>query len=71
MKKTNAGKGSSPRPFSVPLGSFNDNFEIIFGKKLKKCSTCNGSGEVVSYQRDGKTPAYLNECPVCRGFGQI
>ena len=26
MKNANAGKGSSPRPFSVPLGSFNDNF---------------------------------------------
>lgn len=71
MKNSNAGKGSSPRPFSVPLGSFNNNFEKIFGKKPIKCSTCNGTGEVVSYQRDGKTPAYLDECPNCRGFGDL
>ena len=60
MKNSNAGKGSSPRHFSVPLGSFNNNFEKIFG-----------TGEVVSYQRDGKTPAYLDECPNCRGFGDL
>lgn len=71
MKNYDGGKGSSPRPFSVPLSSFNDNFEKIFGKKPKKCSTCSGTGEVVSYQRDGKTPAYLDECPTCRGFGDL
>jgi hypothetical protein len=30
------GKGSRPRPFSVPLKTFDNNFEAIFGKKDKK-----------------------------------
>lgn len=29
------GKGSSPRPFSVPLEEFDNRFEAIFGKKKK------------------------------------
>lgn len=65
------GKGSNPRPFSIPLGQFNDNFERIFGKKPKQCSSCHGTGEVICFQKDGKTEAYRDECPSCNGKGQI
>ena len=68
---SDGGKGSSARPFSVPIGQFNDNFEKIFGKKPKQCPTCNGTGDVVAYQRDGKTEAYRDECPSCDGKGQL
>jgi hypothetical protein len=67
----NAGKGSSPRPFTVPLGQFNENFERIFGKKPKQCSTCHGTGEVITYQRDNKTECYSDECPSCDGKGVL
>ena len=30
------GKGSRPRPYSVPLKEFNNNYELIFGKKEDK-----------------------------------
>jgi len=30
-----SGKGSSPRPFSVPRKVYEDNWEKIFGKKVK------------------------------------
>lgn len=31
-----AGKGSRPRPFSVPLEEYNNNLDRIFGEKPKK-----------------------------------
>lgn len=31
-----AGKGSRPRPFSVPLDEYNNNLDRIFGQKPKK-----------------------------------
>jgi len=31
-----AGKGSRPRPFSVPLDEYNKNLDAIFGEKPKK-----------------------------------
>jgi hypothetical protein len=31
-----AGKGSRPRPFSVPLDEYNKNLTAIFGEKPKK-----------------------------------
>lgn len=31
-----AGKGSKPRPLSVPRKQFDDNWERIFGKAKKK-----------------------------------
>lgn len=65
------GKGSAARPFSVPMAQFNDNFERIFRKKPKTCPTCNGTGEAISYQRDGKTEAYRDECPSCDGKGSV
>ena len=33
---SDGGKGDVPRPFSVPLEVFDDNFEAIFGKKTNK-----------------------------------
>ena len=33
------GKGSKPRPLSVPRKQFEDNWDKIFGKKLPKKST--------------------------------
>jgi hypothetical protein len=30
------GKGSRPRPLSIPLGEFNDRLDTIFGKKPPK-----------------------------------
>ena len=29
-------KGSSPRPFSIPLKEYNDRLDAIFGEKPKK-----------------------------------
>lgn len=36
------GKGSAPRPYSVPKESFDQNFERIFGKKESEliCPRC-------------------------------
>lgn len=31
-----SGKGSSPRPYSVPKESFDESFDRIFGRKLTK-----------------------------------
>jgi hypothetical protein len=33
---SDGGKGSRPRPFSVPKSVFDENFEAIFGKKKKE-----------------------------------
>jgi hypothetical protein len=35
------GKGSSPRPYSVPKEKFNDTFDKIFGEKRTYCDVCN------------------------------
>jgi len=32
---SDGGKGDSPRPFSVPLKKFDENWNAIFGKKKK------------------------------------
>lgn len=32
---SDGGKGSSPRPFSVPKEDFDNRWEVIFGKKKK------------------------------------
>jgi hypothetical protein len=36
---SHGGKGSSPRPYDVPLDQFSDNYERTFGKKIT-CETC-------------------------------
>lgn len=33
---SDGGKGDVPRPFSIPLEVFDNNFEAIFGKKTTK-----------------------------------
>jgi len=35
-KKSEAGKGDTPRPFSVPLDEFGKRWEIAFGKNRNK-----------------------------------
>ena len=37
------GKGSSPRPFSIPKDDYNKRFEEIFGKKEKQMSQVRAS----------------------------
>lgn len=34
--KHDGGKGDKPRPFSVDLEKFSDNFDLIFGKKKEQ-----------------------------------
>ena len=36
MSMSDGGKGSNPRPFTVPRNVFEDNFDAIFGKKENK-----------------------------------
>jgi hypothetical protein len=36
---SDGGKGSSPRPFSVPKEEFDNRWEVIFGKKQKQEQT--------------------------------
>ena len=36
MRMSDGGKGDVPRPFSVSLEVFDNNFEAIFGKKTTK-----------------------------------
>ena len=36
VKKSEAGKGDTPRPFSVPLDEYGKRWEMAFGKKRKK-----------------------------------
>jgi len=38
---SDGGKGTLPRPYSVPLDTFSDNYERTFGKKV----TCPDCGE--------------------------
>jgi hypothetical protein len=42
MSKMHGGKGDAPRPFSVDLEKFADNFDLIFGKKDKPVKTYTG-----------------------------
>jgi DnaJ-class molecular chaperone len=66
-----AGKGDSPRPFSVTIDKFKENFEKIFGKKSnpkKPCSECLGSGKVAY---DNAKGSFDDVCPVCSGKGSV
>ena len=39
---SDGGKGSKPRPIEIPREKFNDNWDNIFGKKVKdESSSCN------------------------------
>ncbi len=40
MKKSDGGKGSVPRPFSVSVEEYGKNYDMIF-KKKKSCGNCD------------------------------
>lgn len=66
-----AGKGDSPRPYSVSLDKFRDNFDKIFGKKsdfVKPCNECKGSGKII---KGNQNVAFHDVCPVCSGKGNV
>ena len=37
---SDSGKGSNPRPFSIPKNEFDDKFDTIFGEKRTFCDVC-------------------------------
>jgi hypothetical protein len=45
---SHGGKGSSPRPYDVPLDQFRDNYERTFGKKI----TCERCGKTFRLKPD-------------------
>jgi len=45
---SHGGKGSSPRPYDVPLDHFSDNYERTFGKKV----TCPDCGKTFRLKPD-------------------
>jgi hypothetical protein len=45
---SHGGKGSSPRPYDVPLDQFSDNCERTFGKKI----TCPDCGKTFRLKPD-------------------
>lgn len=48
------GKGSNPRPFSVPKEEYDKRFETIFGKKEKKYESSSVEQESMSVLRSSK-----------------
>lgn len=40
---SDGGKGSKPRPIEIPREKFNDNWDKIFGKKVKNESSSGNS----------------------------
>jgi hypothetical protein len=38
---SDGGKGSKPRPLSIPKEEFADKFDTIFGEKRTYCDVCN------------------------------
>ena len=40
---SDGGKGSKPRPIEIPREKFNDNWDKIFGKKVKDESSSSDS----------------------------
>jgi DnaJ-class molecular chaperone len=66
-----AGKGDSPRPYSVSLDKFKENFDKIFGKKSeteKPCKECNGSGKII---KGNQNASFDDFCPICSGKGNV
>ena len=45
------GKGSSPRPYSVPKDKFNEQFDAIFGKKKDESKQSNEGTSIGSEGR--------------------
>jgi hypothetical protein len=48
MSKSDGGKGSSPRPFSVSQDEYNKRWDAIFGRDLKEESTIEEENDEVS-----------------------
>jgi hypothetical protein len=46
MNRHDGGKGDAPRPFSVDLEKFAENFDLIFGKKEKKTEPVPFAGHI-------------------------
>ena len=49
---SDGGKGSAPRPFSVPKEEFNNNWEAIFGKKPSGGMTTEDAEKLGSAQKE-------------------
>lgn len=50
---SDGGKGSKPRPFSVPNEVFDNNWDLIFGKKDKKKE--DGNNNRSEFSNDDKS----------------
>ena len=48
MAKWHGGKGSTPRPFSVDKKTFEDNWELAFGKKQTEEELINEISKLVA-----------------------
>lgn len=50
---SDGGKGSKPRPFSIPLNNFSENWDRIFGDKHEKHDQDKGSQASESVESRG------------------
>ena len=55
-----SGKGSKPRPLSVPRKQFDDNWDNIFGKKEKMCEY-SGLPNTDTYKSANELTAFSQE----------
>jgi hypothetical protein len=53
--KHDGGKGDTPRPFSISLEKFAENFDLIFGKKETKDERPAQEGTLLEQAGDGDT----------------
>lgn len=58
------GKGSSPRPFGVDRQTFANNFDAIFGRKLK-CPVCASSNCSEKHFDDYEKSESYKKCDAC------
>lgn len=63
------GKGSSPRPFSVSISTYNENFDRIFGKKDKMTPRVEQMKEGGTSCGCGRSPT--GKCLGWHGLDQI
>jgi len=49
------GKGDAPRPLGVPIEQFDNNFETVFGKKIKKTEPVPFAGYIETGEEDDNT----------------
>jgi DnaJ-class molecular chaperone len=67
MGKSEAGKGDSPRPFSISIKKFDDNFDLWFPnakKRVKNCKECDGEGRYID-----PSHGCSRKCKTCNGTG--